>query len=76
MSDSLNVCNSNVSTPRISYARSIDLKDSLLDLVKVQKESFKSIDLAYEILGVETLELQTFKESDITIPQTNQKSYS
>ncbi|MBD0391503.1 DNA-directed RNA polymerase subunit beta/beta' [Wolbachia endosymbiont of Pentalonia nigronervosa] len=42
MSDSLNVCNSNVSTPRISYARSIDLKDSLLDLVKVQKESYDS----------------------------------
>ncbi|QKX02465.1 DNA-directed RNA polymerase subunit beta/beta' [Wolbachia endosymbiont of Dirofilaria (Dirofilaria) immitis] len=28
--------------PRISYSRSIDLKDSLLDPVKVQKESYKS----------------------------------
>ncbi|QMV45654.1 DNA-directed RNA polymerase subunit beta/beta' [Wolbachia pipientis] len=28
--------------PRVSYSRSIDLKDSLLDLVKVQKESYDS----------------------------------
>ncbi len=28
--------------PRISYSRSIDLKDSLLNPVKVQKESYKS----------------------------------
>ncbi|MDN5247776.1 MAG: DNA-directed RNA polymerase subunit beta/beta' [Wolbachia endosymbiont of Tyrophagus putrescentiae] len=40
MTDSLNICNSNVFVPRVSYARSIDLRDSLLDLVKVQKESY------------------------------------
>ncbi|WFW29558.1 MAG: DNA-directed RNA polymerase subunit beta/beta' [Wolbachia endosymbiont of Menacanthus eurysternus] len=33
---------SNAFVPRISYSKSIDLKDSLLDLVKVQKESYKS----------------------------------
>ena len=42
MSDSLSVCSSNISVPRISYSRSVDLKDSLLDLVKVQRESYDS----------------------------------
>ncbi len=37
-----NVFNANIFVPRIAYTRSIDLKDSLLDLVKVQKESFSS----------------------------------
>ncbi len=36
------MCASNAFIPRVSYSRSIDLKDSLLDLVKVQKESYKS----------------------------------
>ncbi len=42
MVDSSYMCASNAFIPRISYSRSIDLKDSLLDLVKVQKESYKS----------------------------------
>ncbi|NSM56564.1 DNA-directed RNA polymerase subunit beta/beta' [Wolbachia endosymbiont of Atemnus politus] len=42
MVDSSCMCVSGAFVPRISYSRSIDLKDSLLDLVKVQKESYKS----------------------------------
>ncbi|MGL9682277.1 MAG: DNA-directed RNA polymerase subunit beta/beta' [Wolbachia sp.] len=42
MVDSSYMCASDSSVPRVSYSRSIDLKDSLLDLVKVQKESYKS----------------------------------
>ncbi|MDR2609223.1 MAG: DNA-directed RNA polymerase subunit beta, partial [Rickettsiales bacterium] len=42
MVDSSYMCVSNAFVPRVSYSRSIDLKDSLLDLVKVQKESYKS----------------------------------
>ncbi|MDD9336304.1 MAG: hypothetical protein PV345_03060 [Wolbachia sp.] len=42
MTDSSYICTSGAFVPRVSYARSIDLKDSLLDLVKVQKESYDS----------------------------------
>lgn len=42
MVDSSYMCVSDAFVPRVSYSRSIDLKDSLLDLVKVQKESYKS----------------------------------
>lgn len=42
MIDSSGMRISPTSAPRISYSRSIDLKDSLLDLVKVQKESYDS----------------------------------
>ncbi|MGL9760782.1 MAG: DNA-directed RNA polymerase subunit beta/beta' [Wolbachia sp.] len=42
MVDSSYMCASDAFVPRVSYSRSIDLKDSLLDLVKVQKESYKS----------------------------------
>ncbi|WCR54309.1 MAG: Bifunctional DNA-directed RNA polymerase subunit beta-beta' [Wolbachia endosymbiont of Ctenocephalides orientis wCori] len=42
MVDSSYVCASGAFVPRISYSRSVDLKDSLLDLVKVQKESYDS----------------------------------
>ncbi|WP_246168600.1 DNA-directed RNA polymerase subunit beta [Wolbachia endosymbiont of Ctenocephalides felis wCfeT] len=42
MVDSSYMCASDAFVPRISYSRSVDLKDSLLDLVKVQKESYNS----------------------------------
>lgn len=42
MVDSSYMYASGAFVPRVSYSRSIDLKDSLLDLVKVQKESYDS----------------------------------
>ncbi|UWI82988.1 DNA-directed RNA polymerase subunit beta/beta' [Wolbachia endosymbiont of Howardula sp.] len=42
MSNCSNIFSSGASIPRISYASSMDLKDSLLDLVQVQKESYES----------------------------------
>lgn len=42
MVDSSYMCASSPFVPRVSYSRSIDLKDSLLDLVKVQKGSYNS----------------------------------
>uniref|UniRef100_A0AAU7YMF8 Multifunctional fusion protein n=2 Tax=cellular organisms TaxID=131567 RepID=A0AAU7YMF8_9RICK len=42
MVDSSYMCASSAFVPRVSYSRSIDLKDSLLDLVKVQKGSYNS----------------------------------